>query len=207
MENNMTEQKRTDTTTANARSVPHDGGGSGGPHSAAEAAQVFAQADQSSKDDAHTASGSGGLRNGGVTSGGMDMMQSAGTIGGGAVSATRGVLREAIDATEDVASELVNGVAHVATDIVHGVRDVGMEVRDGASGLIGAAGTVGGAAVHTVANLLVDFVGSVRHVIGAAVGQQSGTTGALQSDADHDGTSPMTTRPARSSDTSRPAAS
>ena len=101
---------------------------------------------------------------------GTRMMASAGAIGGGAVSATREVLRGAIGATEDVATGLVGGVTHVAVDIVHGVHDVGMEVRDGATGLIGAVGSVGGSAVHAVANLLIDMVGGVRHVVGAAMG-------------------------------------
>ncbi|UUZ48173.1 hypothetical protein LP420_35555 [Massilia sp. B-10] len=69
------------------------------------------------------------------------------------MAATRDVLRSAIGATEDVASDLVGGVTHVAAELVHGVRDIGYEVRDGATGLLGAVGTIGGTAVHTVAKL------------------------------------------------------
>lgn len=89
--------------------------------------------------------------------------------GASAMGATRNVLRGAIGTTEDVASGLVGGVTHVATDIVHGVHDIGLEVRDGATGLIGAVGVVGGAAVNTVAHLLADVVGGVRYVVGAAL--------------------------------------
>jgi hypothetical protein len=104
---------------------------------------------------------------------GVQMMQTASSIGGGAVNATHDVLRSAIGATEDVASGLIGGASHVAADLVHGVRDIGYEVRDGATGLIGAAGAVGGSAVHTVADLLVDVVDGVRHVIGAAMGHRN----------------------------------
>jgi hypothetical protein len=103
---------------------------------------------------------------------GVQMMQTASSIGGGAVNATHDVLRSAIGATEGVASGLIGGASHVAADLVHGVRDIGYEVRDGATGLIGAAGAVGGSAVHTVADLLIDVVDGVRHVLGAAMGHR-----------------------------------
>lgn len=101
---------------------------------------------------------------------GSHMLATAGAVGGSAVAATRDVLRSAIGATEDVASDLVGGVTHVAAELVHGVRDIGDEVRDGATGLLGAVGTIGGTAVHTVAGVLADVVGGVRQVLGAAMG-------------------------------------
>jgi hypothetical protein len=125
---------------------------------AASAAQVF--------DDA-------ARQRGDVRGNGMQMMQTASSIGGGAVNATHDVLRSAIGATEGVASGLIGGASHVAADLVHGVRDIGYEVRDGATGLIGAAGAVGGSAVHTVADLLIDVVDGVRHVLGAAMGHRT----------------------------------
>lgn len=140
------------------------GDGASGNQSAASAAEVFAQ---SGREPAGQASGRAGAD---IGTSGVHMMETAGSIGGGAVSATRDVLRGAIGATEDVASGLVGGVSHVAAGIVHGVRDVGYEVRDGATGLIGAVGTVGGTAVQTVAHLLVDVVDGVRQVVGAAMG-------------------------------------
>ena len=133
---------------------------------AASAAQVFSNADHHGGEQAvHAENTSTDLRGSG-----MHMMETASTLGGGAVGATREVLRGAIGATEDVASGLIGGVSHIAADLVHGVRDVGYEVRDGATGLIGAVGVVGGSAVHAVTSLLVDVVDGVRHVVGAAMG-------------------------------------
>lgn len=133
---------------------------------AASAAQPFTGAESERGQPATIQSESGRSTMG---ASGVHMMETAGNIGGGAVHATRDVLRGAIGATEDVASGLIGGVTHVAADLVHGVRDVGYEVRDGATGLIGAVGAVGATAVHTVAGLLVDMVDGVRHVVGAAL--------------------------------------
>jgi hypothetical protein len=102
-----------------------------------------------------------------------DAMQSMGDIGGNAIHTTRGVLHEAIAATGEVGSDLIGGVSHLAADVVHGVHDVALEVRDGATGIVGAVGTVGGSAVHALTGLLVDVVGGVRQVVGAAVGRDA----------------------------------
>ncbi len=91
--------------------------------------------------------------------------------GSGAIHATQGVLHDAITATEEVGSDLVGGVSHLASDIVHGVRDVGVEVGQGANGLINVVGDVGNTAVSALTHLLVDVVGGVRQVVGAAVGR------------------------------------
>lgn len=95
----------------------------------------------------------------------------AAATGSGAIHATQGVLHDAITATEEVGSDLVGGVSHLASDIVHGVRDVGVEVGQGANGLINVVGDVGNTAVSALTHLLVDVVGGVRQVVGAAVGR------------------------------------
>ena len=201
----MTDPKKTEANPMEARTMAAEQAAGDSPQSAAESARVFEQAERAEQRAARRAGPT--IGDGGITSSGMNMMESAGSIGGGAVSATRGVLREAIDATEEVASELVVGVTHVARDIVHGVHDVGLEVRDGATGLIGAAGTIGGTAVGAVANLLVEVVGGVRHVIGAAVGQQGRLAGARREalDMDEDAMDTMPPRmPARQETARRP---
>jgi hypothetical protein len=114
-------------------------------------------------------------------------------IGSGAIHATQGVLHDAIAATEEVGSELVGGVSHLASDIVHGVRDVGVEVGQGANGLIHVVGDVGNTAVSALTHLLVDVVGGVRQVMGAAVGRQA----SILSDENADTDLPPTPRTGR----------
>lgn len=201
----MTDQKKAEGNPIQAGDIGSEQSAGDATHSAAASARVFEQAERAEQRAPRRPGPT--IGDGGFTGSGMSMMESAGSIGGGAVSATRGVLHEAIDATEAVASDLVVGVTHVAKDIVHGVHDVGLEVRDGASGLIGAAGAIGGTAVGTVANLLVEVVGGVRHVIGAAVGQQGKHAGAridrLDMDDEIKGSMPPR-MPARTEPASRP---
>ncbi len=172
----MVDKQTSNTTRENAGKVADPmgvdaalsagGDGTSRGESAASASQAFTGT-ESQRGQQPTLQADNGRSTMGAS--GVHMMETAGNIGGGAVHATREVLRGAIGATEDVASGLIGGVTHVAADLVHGVRDVGYEVRDGASGLIGAVGVVGGTAVHTVAGLLVDMVDGVRHVVGAAM--------------------------------------
>jgi hypothetical protein len=100
---------------------------------------------------------------------GASALHAVGETGAGALDAGRAALRGAVHATEELGTGIVGGVSHIATDLVHGVTDLGYEVRNGATGLIGAAGDIGSAAIGTVAHLLVDVVGGVRQVVAAAV--------------------------------------
>jgi len=121
-------------------------------------------------------------------------MQRAEELGADTARAGRNVLRGAVSTTEELGTGLVGGAAHIATDLVHGVTDLGYEVRNGATGLIGAVGDIGSAAVNTVTGVLVDVVGGVRQIVNAAVqGNPDGRVfqrDAMQSrqSADHDRT-------------------
>jgi hypothetical protein len=101
-------------------------------------------------------------------------MQRAEPSGPGTAQYGRGAVQGAVATTEELGTGVVGGATHIATDLVHGVTDLGYEVRNGATGLIGAVGDIGSAVVHTAAGLLVEVVGGVRQVVSAAVGTHDG---------------------------------
>lgn len=100
-----------------------------------------------------------------------DGLQRAGSTAVGAVHGT-------LNATEDIGSSLIQGASHLVRELVHGVRDVGVDaagvVVSGASGVLGAVGLLGGKAVHVATDVLVDAVGGVRQIAGAALGRRPG---------------------------------
>lgn len=79
-------------------------------------------------------------------------------MGGGA----QGAMRGAVSATENIGSSLVGGVGSIASGMIGVVRDTANTAIDG-------VGSVGENAVHTVAGLLVEVVGGVRQIAGAAM--------------------------------------
>jgi hypothetical protein len=146
------------------------------PNSPAVAGAAAGPAQESKQMQAPGASVQGAPGPGsGAGMGGAGSMQSVEQFGTGTVRAGGNMLRGAVSTTEELGTGVVGGAAHIATDLVHGVTDLGYEVRNGATGLIGAVGDIGSAVVNTAAGLLVDVVGGVRQVIDAAVhGQPDG---------------------------------
>lgn len=106
---------------------------------------------------------------GGIGAAAVAGMQRVGQLGTEAGHAGQDMLRGAVSTTEELGTGIVGGATHIATELVHGVTDLGYEVRNGATGLIGAVGDIGSAVVHTATGLLVDVVGGVRQVVNAAV--------------------------------------